>query len=277
MAKRDYYGIHLSGNVESDYLYATLLGSDLLPFTHLPLRLVVLPVYPVEKTYAMITKEGVNRRGHECMGKWLLQGEELWKSKRGDKADRFDLYQWLDYNRKLTKQEPGAKSIILYNTSGTFLTACVVEIQSSLEVVINSTRLKLNGFIADATDYYYQTKIENEAYYLAAVLNSSVLDDLVKPLQARGLWGARHIHKKPLEMPIPKFESDNHVHQNLAKLGKYSSASSTRSLYQLMDEMKIEPSTITPNAVGRLRSKIRESLKNEIIEIDNLVCKLFTD
>jgi hypothetical protein len=42
MAKKDYRGIRLKGNIESEYLYATLLGTDILPFSHLPLRLVLL-------------------------------------------------------------------------------------------------------------------------------------------------------------------------------------------------------------------------------------------
>ena len=54
--------------------------------------------------------------------------------------------------------------------------------------------------MADATDYYYHASSEDEAYYFIAVLNSKILDQLLKPLQTRGLWGARHIHKKPLEI-----------------------------------------------------------------------------
>lgn len=276
MAKKEYYGIQLKGNIESDYLFATLLGSDILPFSHLPFRLVVLPISPLSHTYSIMTKEAVVAKGHENMTKWLSQAEKLWETKRGEKAGKFDLYQWLDYSRKLTKQDPSAKLEILYNTSGTFLSACVVDLPSKLEVNTEGVKLKLRGFVTESTDYYYETQTEDEAYYLSAIMNSSVLDQLLKPIQARGLWGARHIHKKPLELPIPEFELSNKVHKRLARIGKESTTKAESALPELLQQLKIEPTSITPNAVGRLRSKIRDLLETNIAEIDDLVCEIMT-
>ncbi len=39
------------------------------------------------------------------------------------------------------------------------------------------------------------------------------------PMQARGLWGPRHIVEKVVELLIPQFEAGNEAHQQLAKLG----------------------------------------------------------
>ena len=43
-AKEPWKGIEVSGDVEADFLYATLLGRHLLPFGYTKLDLVVLPL-----------------------------------------------------------------------------------------------------------------------------------------------------------------------------------------------------------------------------------------
>lgn len=105
-------------------------------------------------------------------------------------------------------------------------------------------------------------------YYLVSLLNSSIIDELTKPLQARGLWGARHIHKKPLELPIEEFDIDNPYHKELAELGKATEKAENK-LATLLGN--IDTATITPNQVGKLRSKIRKELTDEISRIDKQV------
>ncbi len=276
MAKKDYLGIQLSGNVESDYLYSTLLGSDILPFCHLPFRLVVLPILAHIHSYKIMNKELVTAKAHEKMVAWLSQAEKLWNTKRGEKAEKMNIYERLDRGKGITNQDASAKFEILYNTSGTFLNGCVVDLSKKLEMHVDGTKLKINGFVVDAKAYYCQTEGEDEAYYLSAVFNSTILDTLIKPFQSRGLWGERDIHKKPLEQPIDEFDPKNNVHRKLAKIGKESTQKARSDLPKLLTEMKIEPTSITPNAVGRLRSKIRDRLETEISEIDGLVCEIMT-
>lgn len=276
MAKKDYFGIRLKGNVESDYLYATLLGSDILPFCHLPFRLVVLPINPHAYSYRILTMEEIDRKGHDNMVKWLSQAEKLWHTKRGEKAEKMNIYERLDRGRGISNQDPTAKFEILYNTSGTFLNGCVVDLSKKLVIDVDHMKLELNGLIVDHKAYYYQTKNEYEAYYLCAIFNSSILDKLIKPLQSRGLWGARDIHKKPLELPIEQFDPHNKTHQALAKIGKESIQKTGQTLPKVLHEMKIEPASIAPNAVGRLRSRIRDLLDVEIKQIDKLVCEVLT-
>jgi type I restriction-modification system DNA methylase subunit len=45
-AKPAYKGLRLEGNIEKDFLYATLLSTDIVPFGHLDFRLLVLPLLP---------------------------------------------------------------------------------------------------------------------------------------------------------------------------------------------------------------------------------------
>jgi hypothetical protein len=125
----------------------------------------------------------------------------------------------LDYRKKLTAQNPQMKYRVIYNTSGTNIVAVAVE-SERVAFEISGQRIATRGFLVDYVTYAYETMNRNEALYLAAVLNAPVVDRLIKPMQARGLWGPRHIVKKVLELPIPKFDAANPVHRRLAELGK---------------------------------------------------------
>jgi len=72
----------------------------------------------------------------------------------------------------------------------------------------------LNGIIVESTLYHYETISADEAFYLASLLNSSILDELIKPMQSKGEFGERDIHKKPLEYPIPRYRPEDPVHKN---------------------------------------------------------------
>jgi hypothetical protein len=50
-----------------------------------------------------------------------------------------------------------------------------------------------NGVVVESTLYHYETNNVDEAYYLVAILNSSVLDELIKPMQSKGEFGERDI------------------------------------------------------------------------------------
>ena len=274
-AKGEYKGITVSGRVEKNYIYATLLGSDIVPFYHLPLRPIILPLIPLSNSYRIVRVNDARARGHKALAEWLENAEEIWNKRRKEKLTKWDLYGLLDFRNQLTNQNPKTQFKVLYNRSGTFLTSCVVDTKE-LSIRVNDIEFKAQGFAADTTAYYFETNSEDEASYLAAVLNSKVVDRLIKPLQSRGLWGPRDIHKKPLELPIDDFHADNVKHRELARIGRKSTKIVKSALPQLLSQMRIESSTISPNAVGRLRTKIRELFAVEISEIDELVCDILT-
>ncbi len=112
---------------------------------------------------------------------------------------------------------------MICNTSGTFLTAATVE-NEPIAFEINGQKIISNGFVADYVTYYFETSNFKEAYYLSSILNSPILNILIKPMQARGLWGPRDIHKKVLELPIPQFDAENSQHRQLTELGQACSA-----------------------------------------------------
>ncbi len=264
-AKAPYKEVFFKGNVESRFLYATLLSTDLLPFGHLGYRLLVLPIRPKGDRYELLGAEEARRAGFLQLACWIDNAEEEWRKRRRSKAKRVTALQWLDYRRKLTSQDPGAKRLVLYNKSGTFLTAAAVPNQR-VPFQIGPQRLVALAFLADHVTYALQVGEANEAHYLTSLLNAPRIDEAVKPMQARGLWGPRDLHKKVLELPIPEFDPKNATHRRLAEFGEHCS-----------DKVKKWLDKGGPGktkSIGKLRSTVREMLSGELADIDKLVEKI---
>jgi len=261
-AKDAYKSVFFKDTVESRFLYATLLSTDLLPFGHLDYRLVVLPIEPQENHFRLIDADKARRRGFFHLARWLEKAESEWTKRRGAKAQEMTVYERLDRFRGLTNQKPQAKYRVMYNTSGTFLTAAVIE-DEPIEFEVGGQKIPGRGFVADTKTYFCELTNEHEAYFVASVLNAPAVDKLIKPMQSRGLWGPRDIHKKVLELPIPKFDATNPDHRRLAELGKECSTKVKCWL--------ASGGARNIKSIGRLRRMVREMLSDELKEIDELV------
>jgi len=262
MAKRPYHDVRLEGNVESDFLYATLLSTDLLPFGHLDYRLAMLPIKPKDDHYELVKKEEANIEGLYGLQNWLEKAEVEWTKRRGLKAEQMNIYERLDRVHGLSNQNPEAKYRVIYNTSGTNLTAAVVK-NKQIEFGIAGQVISAKGFIVDHKTYYYESNNKDETFFLASVFNASIIDKLIKPMQSRGLFGERDIHKKVLELSIPQFKAYNPIHRRLAELGKECT-------------LKVEQWLTSGGAgkiksIGKLRGMGRKMLNDELKEIDELV------
>jgi hypothetical protein len=139
----------------------------------------------------------------------------------------------------------------------------VISSNDKLAVEVEGKNIPLKAFLAESKTYYFETENESEAYYLCAILNSKVVDDWIKPLQNTGQWGERDIHKRPLMLPIPTFDSNNPTHVKIAILGK-----------KCRDKVFSNLDTINSRSIGRDRSKVRELLAKEMDEINRLVEKI---
>lgn len=264
-AKYAYKDVMLKDTVESRFLYATLLSTDLLPFGHLGYRLVVLPIAPEGDHYKLIDANEARKQGFLNLARWLEKAEAEWTKRRGAKAERITALDWLDYRRKLTSQHPQAMYRVLYPMSATYLCAAV-EGHGAINLSIEGQNIRVTGFLVDYKLFEFETSSEGEAFYLASFLNAPLVDTLIKPMQSRGLWGPRDICKKVLELPIPKFNAANPTHQRLAELGEECSAK-VESWLASGGAGKI-------NSIGKLRGMVREMLKDELQEIDKLVKKI---
>jgi len=202
-AKVPWRNIELKGNIEADFIYATLLGEDIVPFGYRKLRPVVLPLELSSTSCRLLDVDALRNRGFILMAEWLEKAQRLWSENATKRSlkDYPRIISWLDCMGRLSSQNPKSKYFVLYNTSGTNLVSYVVNKWSLSAFQILKAKISPKGFIAESTTYFYETDDEVEAHYLCAFLNSNVINDAVKPLQSGGLFGERHFSRKAIYAP----------------------------------------------------------------------------
>ncbi|MCX7765054.1 MAG: N-6 DNA methylase [Bacteroidia bacterium] len=259
-AKAPWKDLRLKGRVEREFLYATLLSDDLLPFGWRAFSLIVLPLYQGK----LLSSNEALMEGFPNLAIWMREVENYWEKYR--KTSDYDLIPYLNWQNKLLAQNLSASYRVLYNTSGTHLAAVVLEGRVLANLTLHGW--KVQGFIADTTTYYYETENRDEAHYLCTLLNAPSIDTAIKPYQTKGAFGAqkgkgeRHIHRRPFEVvPLPRYDSGNPHHRRLAEL---SQAAHERVRAFLADT----PPEKLPRSIGKLRSRIREHLQDILSQVE---------
>ena len=159
----------------------------------------------------------------------------------------------LNFQNELLEQKINSDYVVLYNSSAKDANACILELN------------KLSKeFIVEHKTYWFATNEINEAYYICSFLNSGITNFIIKDFQSRGLFGARDVHKKILEVPLPNYSNTEPEHVKLAVLGEECKRKSEQYLNNYLK------STSKPN-LGILRSKIKNHLVEELEKIDNIL------
>jgi len=256
---KDPYKVKLKGEVEPEFIYGTLLAWEIVPFGYVKMRPVILPIEPRLDRYKLYDVDDLEK--FTGVRKWLKEAQNIWEERRTEKSKkRFPrLIDRLNYNGLLTSQNPSKRYVVLYNATGTNVVSCVVDKLSLPSFKISKSEIRPRGFVADVKTWFYETNDKMEAYYLSAILNSEIINTLIKPLQPRGLFGARAIHRRPLLLQIPKFNRYRKLHVELAKIGE--------SCYEKIKGIELIK-TNNP------RNYVRAYLKKEIIKINELTLKL---
>ena len=262
-AKKPWKGITLEGNIEAEFIYATLLGGDLVPFGFTTIRPVVLPIKSHASSYILLDVDELRTNGFNYMAEWLEKAQRIWGHKATKRAlnDYPRVIRWLDYLGKLTNQNPNTKYVVLYNTSGTNLVSCVINKDEIRGFKIDNIIIPVRGFVVESKTYFYETNNEDEAHYICAILNSDIVNEGIKPLQPRGLYGERDIHRRPFVLPIPKFDKKNTIHKKLAELSKLC--------HSLVSKM-----TFRSTRPASARKQVRDALKEQINEINSIAEEL---
>ncbi|GBD11748.1 hypothetical protein HRbin23_01425 [bacterium HR23] len=259
-AKPPWKGLQMQGEVEAAFLYATLLGDDLVPFGYRRLHLVVLPVQAGQDgRLRLVDREEAVKNGWTGLAGWLERAEALWERHKS-RTTRMSLLERLDYHGTLTGQSPGALKVV-YNRSGTYLTACVLDARAGL----SAYGLPVRGLVVESVLYRYETPSPEEAHYLAALLNAPCVDAAVKPYQTKGSFGERDFHRRPFEVlprPIPPYDPADRAHRRLAEL--------SQACHRKVAEMALPQE----KPIGRVRGEVRSALKKELEEIDALARRL---
>ena len=260
-AKDAWDDVHVEADVEADFLYATLLSNDLVPFGYRKLSLTVLPLYQYshQTTKSMLNALSARENGYPGLGRWLKQAEEAWLKGRSTTTSA-TLEEWLDYHGKLTHQNTSADCRLLYNGSGSHVCACCIDNKT---IDFNVNGLLCKGFVVDSGTYGISSTSIDECHFLAAILNAPSVGTAIAPHQTRGAFhGGRHISRRPFEVlptPIPLFQPELDSHRQLAALSREC------HLFVARMEIPLEAE------IGRLRQRMRQTLQDKLAEIDGIV------
>ena len=222
VSKKEWRDIRMQGNVEAEFIFATLLGKDMIPFGHLPFRPLMLPIERLSNGFRMLDEEKLRMRGASDAAKWFHTAQQYWVDRRTDKSEESfpSVIDRLDYQRLLSEQNPAQRYLVSYNARGADSLACVIDRKQLPPFSVDHSTIYPACFVVDYTTYMFETNNAEEAHYLCAILNSTPIHKEVKPFQPRGLYGKRDVGRRVFMLPIPKFDKDNADHKKLAKLSK---------------------------------------------------------
>ena len=258
-AKAPWKSLTIARRIEPKFLYRTALSKNLVPFAMVnPLR-VLLPILITEekgmKTIQLLTAHQLLYEGFNQTCAWFEKAEAFWEKYKTERSRDISLYEWLNWQNKLTEQNLNTRYLVLYTASATDACAAVID------------RKKLDSeFIVESVCYWYATSNRREAHYLASFLNSRAANNKIKDFQARGLFGERHVHKKILDLPFPLYDSKNELHLKLADLGAVCAKKA-----QAFIDKNYANADFDARTLGRVRSQLRRELSAELGQIDALV------
>ncbi len=219
-AKEPWKNVALKGEVENNFLFATVTGKNLLPFkvNFLP---VVLPIDRGELKLNILTSAELRHNGYLKMANWLDEAQSQW-SKFATKTNLKNfptVMDYVNYHSKLFLQKQNLRYYVVQTGSGTNIAAAVVDTHKIPQIVFGKAKISPVCFIADYTTFWFATNSIQEAYYLVAILNSNVIDKAIKKNQPKGDFGPRHICRLPFEQNIPRFDHENNLHRTIALFG----------------------------------------------------------
>ncbi|MGH9352851.1 MAG: N-6 DNA methylase [Terriglobia bacterium] len=256
-AKEPWKKLEIEGIVERECLFGTLLAEDLLPFAVRRLRLVVLPIAARKGRFAMLNQLDVLAEGALHASNWVGKAEKIWERRK--KKEQPSIYEYLNYDQKITNQNPQQKFVVLYNRSGTNIAAALLSRSRQMRV----GRLRPRAFVADFATYRYYADSEDHGLYLVGVLNSPYVNEAIKPWQTQGLQGERDITRRPFEVcPILMFDPRNSLHQRIVSVAR-----------EAREKMLKWRTRIKGNA-AEARQAARKIVQAELESLDTLVAEL---
>lgn len=262
--EKKYRDVKFEGNVESQFVYAAVLGDDILPFACRSSRLVVLPVRPTKTGYALVSASDAQAEGFLSLARWLTRAESLWVKLRGEKSGSMNTLERLDYRRGLTAQNPNFRFHVVYPNFQRVAVAAVVDSASVLLDARSTTGVLPSGVIVESALYHMGTNCKDEAHYVCAFLNSRSIDVGLGELRKKGQKSHPNVHKKIFDVaPIPQFDPGNTDHAKLARLGE---ACATTIAAWLRHDANARSGNLPT-----IRLKVRGLLRAEMVEIDSIV------
>jgi hypothetical protein len=233
----------LRGPIEQAFIRDVFLGESILPFRTLDPSKAVLPV----TDSAVLDIDQIE--GNPDLSEWWSTVEDTWEAHKATN-DISPFLRRIDYHGQLSSQLPSARHRVVYSKSGNRLAAA----RTDRSDVIIENRL-----------YWAAVSGIREARFLTAILNSEVVLERVKPLQALGLFGGRDFDKNVFSVPIPPFDENDLKHQDLVELAGQAEATASSADISTARDFKVARGIIRRELVSSgLHGKI-EAVVAEVV------------
>ncbi|MBI3125956.1 MAG: N-6 DNA methylase [Ignavibacteriales bacterium] len=262
-AKAPWKNIELSGRIESKFLFRTALSKSILPFALYNPDLVVLPITVEvnesnQKEIKLHSADELMSEGYLNASRWFKSAERFWDQLKTENNKEMSPENYLNWQGKLINQNLDTPYLVLYNSSGLNANAVVLD-REEYDI----------DFIVDHKTYLSNYSNKKEALYISGILNSTIPNLMMKDFQSRGLFGARDVHKKILDIYFPKFNEEEETHIRLAELSKSAHKKAAQYIKDNPPQKEL-----TAIHLGRMRVEIKKHLSTEMKEIDKIVKKL---
>ncbi|MDQ6701624.1 MAG: hypothetical protein M3Z96_00170 [Pseudomonadota bacterium] len=146
----------------------------------------------------VLDSEAAANRGFDRLHGWMSTAETVWNA-NAENGSMTLIGRW-NYHNELGAQFPLAPLRVVYAASGTNPAACILKDPAVIEHKL----------------YWSAPSTEKEACYLTGLLNSETARQRGESLQSRGQWGARDFDKVIFNLPIPRFDANNRLHNAIA-------------------------------------------------------------
>jgi hypothetical protein len=234
----------IENQVEAAFLRPTLLGESILPFR---LFQKFEAVIPMTEQGEVIDAKGALDRGFDHLAGWMRKAEGVWTS-HSESGDMTLTGRWNFHNGLGAQFSAGALRVV-YCRSGTHQASALVR-ESSQPI--------------DFSLYWIDSKDEREGRFLTAIFNAAETQRRVEAFQSKGAWGTRDFAKVMFNLPIPRFDSSNKLHRDLAAAA--AKAENVAAAVVLPEGVKFQ----------RARALVRKALTESGVapDIDALVGRL---
>jgi hypothetical protein len=263
-AKKQWKGQLLKGRTEGALFFRTAISRNIIPFALVGPLLVVLPVVTKadergKEHFEMLNSDGLMEHGYPYGSDWFRKAETSWDKLKTDKnkGTGISLASYLDWQSKLSDQDPGARYLVLYTSSATDASAVVID-RRSFD----------HPFIVDHKAYWCACPSKAEAHYVCAYINSGYANGKIKDFQSRGLFGPRDIHKLIVKLPFPKYQRGNVRHEELSALGRKCAGLAGH----FVSAVNVED--LHARALGSVRARLKVHIGPDLQRIDGIVATL---
>ncbi len=141
----------LTGIVESEFVWSTLLGEQIVPFhAHDPEQFVL----PLTRAGEVLDGENPKIDAYPGLATWTRAAEALWTDHG---VSKMTLGEQIDHMRKLTQQLPVPPIRVVYTKSGMHVAAALITDRAS---------------VIDHKLYWAAVSTQTEGHYLVGILNA---------------------------------------------------------------------------------------------------------